>query len=161
MTQCHGSQMASEYLPDSDHIVRHVSHARQDRDPDTDALRGVLYAAFEHRPGEPYLSVSWLEYYQGTRVQQVTAVAGGMSADGLDIRPKSCLALSNVGEFKRICRGSGSTVRIIHEETANNPAHTAVRRLPRDNVDLLELLAKDAVCDLFLHRAGAWYSAAP
>jgi hypothetical protein len=39
-------------------------------------------------------------------------------------------------------------VRIVYEPKANEPAHSAIRRLPRDNMTLLAALAEDAFAEM-------------
>jgi hypothetical protein len=42
-------------------------------------------------------------------------------------------------------------IRIIHEAESDNPAHAALRGWPRDNDDLLNLLAEEVWCDSILN----------
>jgi len=45
-------------------------------------------------------------------------------------------------------RSRGIRVRITHEPEETNPGHSAIRNLPDDNDDLLDLLAADAFAEL-------------
>jgi hypothetical protein len=51
-------------LPDEDHVVRYVPWGRLRRDEDENVL-GFLPQAFQLRQEEDYLSVNWLQYYDG------------------------------------------------------------------------------------------------
>ena len=101
-------------LPDTDHVIRYVSWNRLRRDGDDNVL-GFLPQAFDLRPGEPYLSVNWLEYQEGDRETQIR----------LSIWAMRC-------------------VRVVHEPEPANPGHSAIRQLQSDDLTLLEALAADA-----------------
>ena len=58
----------------------------------------------------------------------------------------------NVRKIKEICRAHSISVRIVYEPKDDNSAHAGIRRLPRDDLALLEALAADAFVDL-VHNA--------
>lgn len=130
-------------LPNDDHVIRYVPWGRLRRDEDDNVL-GFLPQAFQSRPDEPYLSVNWLEYYEGDRDTQLRASLWAMR-DSFGVGAKSAFAIGNVGKVKGICRDAGSPVRIVHEpDEPKNPGHSGIRRLPRDEFSLLAALADDA-----------------
>jgi hypothetical protein len=135
--------MAAKYLPDSDHIVRYVPWARLRKD-EHDNVIGVLGAAFRLREGEDYLSATWVEFFQaGVHDENIASAVKAIRASEIDVRPRSGFAVGNVGGIKSRCLADKGKhrIRVIHEMTKDNPAHTAVRLWPRDNDSLLELLA--------------------
>jgi len=66
----------------------------------------------------------------------MAAVKACLSKD-MTIRPSSGLAKISVAGLKDCCKTDGANVRVVHEPTPNNPAHSAIRRLPSDNLTLL------------------------
>jgi hypothetical protein len=135
-------------LPDEDHVMRYVPWARLLRD-ENDNVLGFLPQAFELRPEEDGLSVNWVEFFKGdweTRVQQSVRTLRGSFAHG--VGRKSAFGIANVGVIKTTCMNAGARVRIVHEPDDRNPAHSSVRRLPRDDLDLLQALADQAFVDL-------------
>jgi hypothetical protein len=74
-------------------------------------------------------------------------------ASDLDVRPKSGFAIGCVSAIKSACMADPKKhrIRIIHEAESDNPAHAALRGWPRDNDDLLNLLAEEVWCDSILN----------
>jgi hypothetical protein len=138
-------------LPDDQHVMRYVAWGRLRKDADDNVL-GFLPHAFQRRETEDALSVNWLEYFPGDRPTQITASVK-VFRQTIDVGSKSAFGVANVAKIKTLCRDHGSPVRIIYEPTDTNPAHTAIRRLPRDDLSLLEALAVDAFVDLVPNAA--------
>ena len=138
-----GLQMATTYLPDSDHVVRYVPWSRLRKD-ENDNVIGVLGAAFRLRDGEDYLSATWAEFFRGTHNERVSLAVKAIRASKVDVKPRSGFAVGNVGRVKSTCLADERKhkIRVIHEKTDDNQAHTALRFWPRDNEQLLELLAE-------------------
>ena len=135
-------------LPDEDHVIRYVPWGRLRKDEDENVL-GFLPQAFQLRPEEHYLSVNWLQYYDGDRDAQTRLSVWAMR-DSFE-RPlgaKSAFAIGNVAEVKKTCQTFGSRIRVVHEPEPKNPGHSAIRQLPRDDLSLLEALAADAFTEL-------------
>jgi len=55
--------MPIKYLPDVDHVVRHIPSTLVERDPDDDSVIGCFPQAFSLKPYEEYLSAYWLEFF--------------------------------------------------------------------------------------------------
>jgi hypothetical protein len=131
-------------LPDEDHVIRYVPWGRLRKDEDDNVI-GFLPQAFELREGELYLSVNWLEYHEGDRDTQIRLSVWAIRGEfERPLGAKSGFAIGNVAKVKQTCQAAGSRVRIVHEPVTNNPGHAAVRRLPRDDMSLLDALATDA-----------------
>jgi hypothetical protein len=135
--------MAIKYLPDEDHVVRHINSQLLIRY--ADRVVGCFPQAFELRPGETYLSASWLEFFSGTKRERTLAVVGAV-AKARTVKPSHGFALGNVAEVKEACASFGSRIRVIHEPDKDNPnpAYTAIRNYRSDEIQLLELLAGEA-----------------
>ena len=138
--------MAITKIDDEDHVVRYVSSGRLVRDEDTKKVRGVFPQAFQMRDDEEELSVSWLEYFAGSERDQLLKTVDAMKAGGLSMRPKDGVAVVNVGTLHGACGIAGVKVRVLHEPAKSNPnpAYAAIRNLPRDNQELLLLIANMA-----------------
>ena len=110
-------------LPDADHVMRHVPHSKQMRDADENVV-GFLPAAFEHREGEAYLSMNWLEFYEGTHSANVAACKASLQA----IRKggKALFGVAEVGKTKIIAKHNNKPVRIVFAPSADLPSHCAV-----------------------------------
>jgi hypothetical protein len=132
-------------LPDQDRVMRHVPWKKLRRDGDDNVL-GFLPQAFERRPDEDSLSVNWIEYFSDptTRVRDcIWAMRKARKAGG-----QSAFAIGNVGQIKDTCLKRGHKVRIVHEPKDSEPAHSAIRRLPPDDLTLLAALAEDAFAEM-------------
>lgn len=108
------------------------------RDENTKAAIGIFPEAFSLREGERDLSVSWLEYFSGDRMQRLRQVIDHAE---LELNPRHGFATLQVGIFADICAAHSAKVRIIHEPTDGNPAHSSVHRYPRENQELVAVLA--------------------
>jgi hypothetical protein len=136
--------MATSSLSDDHHAVRHVSYQQIDRDDVTGAIRGIFPQAFELLPKDDgYLSASWLEFFAGSHICCVAAIAAVLSRTR-NVTAKQAFACGRVGDIKEACSEYSLKIRVIHEPDEDNPAYTAIRRYQSDNHELLDLLANDA-----------------
>src|SRR5262245_54644027 len=117
--------MATKSLPDEDHVVRHLQPKDIDRESDPNRVQ-CFPQAFALRPGEPYLSSSWLEYFAGGDDVCLAAVALAV-ASTRTVRRTHAFAIGNVGRVREACADHGSKVRVLHEPEPGNPAHAAIR----------------------------------
>jgi hypothetical protein len=132
-------------LPDEDHVMRYVPWGKLRRDEDDNVL-GFLPQAFQLRPDEEALSVNWIEYFSDPATRRRDSVWAMRRAMG--VGAKSAFAIGNVGRIKTTCLASGVKVRIVHEPKDNEPAHSAIRRVPRDDLNLLAALADEAFAEM-------------
>lgn len=132
------------------HVVRYVPWQRLRKD-EKDNVDGILGAAFRLRDDEKALSATWLEYFPGERPAQVTAAVQAIRASTLKVGSKSGFAVGEVGAIKAACASRGHKIRIVHEPEDDNKAHVAVRQIPRDDAQLLELLATEAWAELVMN----------
>jgi hypothetical protein len=108
---------------------------------------------YKVRPTEETLSTTWLEYFSGTRQEQVYGAIRAMRASSLDIKTKSGFAIGNVGNVAAAAATRGHSIRVLHEPADDNKAHVAVRRWPRDDMILFELLAAEIWSELVLNNS--------
>jgi hypothetical protein len=145
--------MAITYVPPDNHVVRYVPWARLRKD-ENDIVVGVVGAAFRLRDDEEYLSATWLEFFSGSRQQKIEAAVKTVRASKIDVRPLSGFAIGQVERIKSRCLADRRKykIRVIHEKEEDNTAHTALRQWPRDNDDLLDLLAADEWSETVLNK---------
>jgi hypothetical protein len=145
--------MAQPNVPDDHHLVRYVPFGRLDKDQDNNVI-GYLPQAFEMRPDEDALSVNWAERAGGslgTRLRR-TAEFIRDTQKSKTLGKKGRLAILNVARVKEVCLGHGRRVRIVHDPIPGNDPHSGIRQLPRDELDLLDAIANEVICDVEVGR---------
>ena len=133
-------------LPDEDHVMRYVPWSRLRKDEDENVF-GILPQALAPRENEQPLSLNWLEYFSGDRDQRIRDSVS-VFRRSMRVEAKSGYGVGNVGQIKEICDSYGARVRIVYDPEADNLAHSEIRRLPRDDLGLLDALAAQAFVDL-------------
>jgi hypothetical protein len=141
--------MSSKPLPPDNHIARWVKPTLILRDDGGNPI-GIYPDAFGIRPeDENVMSVSWVEYWHGTRSNQLRQVAEN---PGLTIRASHAYAILQVGECADICATYGDGVRILHEPEISNASHSGVHRYPLNNAALFAALAARSSKDFHIVR---------
>jgi len=142
--------MPSNYLRDEERVVRFVPWGKLRKDEDDNVL-GPLPAAFELREDEEYLSVTWCEFFAGTPDEQLRCAIEAIRSSNLTVGAKARFAVGEVGPIKRVAEGrpNARKLRIIHEPEDDNAAHVAVRHWPREDAELMDLLAASAWSNIF------------
>lgn len=134
-------------LPDDNHVMRYVPWSRLLRD-EADNVIGFLSQAFALKPDEESLSVNWLEYFGGDRKTNIQDSVLEFRRT-YTVGRKSAFGIANVKKIKDTCSATaGVKVRVVYEPSRKNPAHSGIRRLPRDDVALLDALAADVFSEL-------------
>ena len=137
-------------LPPDDHVVRVVPFKKLRTDENGNVL-GVSHLAFERRVDEDGLSVTWLEYFAGSRAEALVAAVHALRASRFKPTARSGFAIGQVAAIKDKCAIYSAKIRIVHAPTDDNKAHAELRQLPRDNVELLEALAANSWSDLVMN----------
>jgi hypothetical protein len=142
--------MAITNLPDDDHILRLVPWSRVRKDEDGN-VTGILGEAFRLKDGEQSLSVNWMERIPGEQAERLRAAARLIrdTQDSKKIGPKSRLARLQVGKTKNLSATKNAKIRIVHEPIEGNEPHSSIRQISRDDLELLEIIASEAVIDHF------------
>ena len=144
--------MKGQNLPPEHHVIRAVSPSRLRKD-ENNIVVGVLHTAFERRPQDDGLSVTWMEYFAGSRDQQIVAAVQAIRASKITPSPNSGFAIGNTGTIATTCADRGHKIRIIHVPEDDNKAHAELRTFPRDELQLLERLAATVWAELVLNTA--------
>jgi hypothetical protein len=126
--------------------MRYVRKRQLRRDESGNAL-GILPQALELRDGEEYLSVTWLEHFDPEYEQGLVQAAEAIRRQ-LGVKPKDGFSITDVEGFCDICEKFDKKVRVLHEPiNPENTGHVAIRKFPRNEVGLLDLLASEAFVD--------------
>lgn len=134
------------HIPDVDHVVRHVNRKRL-RTDDRGQVLGILPQALELREGEDFLSVNWLEYFDGNHATQLRETKKAIASDRT-LGPTSALSIGNIASIKSVCKSHGTKVRIAYAPQKQNPAHSAIYHLHRDDLELLDMLTSDVFTEV-------------
>jgi hypothetical protein len=142
-------------LPSNHHVVRYVPWAKLRKD-EHDGVIGILGEAFRQREDEKYLSVDWLEYpgEPDTRSREEMALASArrIRNSNLAVKPKSGFVIGEVGQIQARCRELKQIkVFVTYEPSLSNQAHAAVKKLPREDMELQEDLANGVWSELHLN----------
>lgn len=137
-------------LPDGDHVMRRVSYQLQERDTNDDSIvLGLLPGAFELRElDNGGLSVTWLEYFRGTHAANISDSIAAISNCMRGSQKRAVFATASVGELKAASKKKLTGVRVIYDPTSCNKGHAAVRRLPPEDIEMLDTLAVDTFSDV-------------
>jgi hypothetical protein len=143
--------MAVRPIPDPDHVARHVPARLVQRD------NGVAIACFPQafelraatgaRPAETYLSATWLEFYRlppAKRLSEARREVGGYR----ELKRRDAFAVANVGSIRKLGSVRDAKLRVMHEPKDHAPAYAAIRGISRDDSELLNLLAAEAVSEI-------------
>lgn len=134
-------------LPDDHQVMRYVPWTRLLKD-EADNVIGFLPQAFALKPGEPSLSVNWLEYFGGDRAANIRGSVMEFRRT-IPAGPRSAFGIASIKKIKDTCSdNAGVKVRVVYEPNTKNPAHSGIRHLPRDDLNLLSALAADAFSEL-------------
>ncbi|MBI1262424.1 MAG: hypothetical protein GC184_11940 [Rhizobiales bacterium] len=137
-------------IPHEHHVIRYASWTKLRKD-ENDNVLGILPDALRLREVETSLSTTWIEWFDGPpQNQYLNAVE--MIRRTMSVSPRGGMSKANVGNLRELCQTENVSIRIVHEPTDENDAHASIRRLPRDNLDLLELLAAEAFTETILNR---------
>lgn len=138
--------MPTPPLPPDDHVVRYVRGRLLRRDDDDNVL-GVLPQAFEHREGEAYLSVTWLEHFDTEYEVGLRGAASAIRCQ-LIVKNRDGFTVGCVGVICELCSGFSLKVRLLHEpKPPENTGYCAWRGARDADLELLDLLAADAFTD--------------
>jgi hypothetical protein len=144
MVRIAGSRMSTR-IPAEDHVVRYVRKRQLRTDSDGNVI-GVLPDAFNRREHEQYLSSTWLEHFSREYERGLSAVAAAIRRQ-LEVKRRDGFTVGNVGKVIEICESFDVRVRLLNEEKAENTGYATIRGIPREHLELFEMLAADVFTD--------------
>lgn len=127
-------------IPNEDDVVRHIHHKKLAFN-DNGEIIGIFPQAFEMRPNESTLSVSWLDCFLGTKEEKLQQTLVSLKKV-LDVKPRNGMAIANVGLLKEIAKQQSEiSLRIAYAPTKLDIAHSEIHHLRRDDDALAEVMA--------------------
>lgn len=129
-------------LPDQDHVVRHISWNKLQKD-ENDKVLGILPHAFALRENEDALSVNWIEHFDCSHNERIVKTIQELRKT-INVRPKSAFGVSTVQAIKQTCRNTPKAIKIVYWPNDNNVTHSLVKHIPKEDISLLDALSKDA-----------------
>jgi hypothetical protein len=111
--------MRGDRLPDQDHVSRYCRPKTLQEDGQPSG------ASFMLRPGEEFLSVNWLEYFDvPDRRAQITQVRRVLT---LTRQTTAKIAVLNVGGIlDHVHRNSDRVLAVLHEPEQDDPSHSGI-----------------------------------
>ncbi len=144
--------MAVRAIDDSHHVARHVKSRLVERKDGK--IVGCFPQAFRLREAnesptkrpEEYLSVSWLEFFTGARLDQVREVVRELRRKRT-VKDVDVITLGNVQKIKIVGSMRSMKLRVLHEQESSS--YSAIRGLKREDAEVLTLLAAEAFLEHF------------
>ena len=137
--------MATVYLKEDEHVARQVPFSCQVRsEGDGGEVVGITHNAFRLKANEDYLSVAWLEFFQGEFDQQLNMAVRQIHS----VRPGKVSTgywAASIGHMRAALRNH--PFRASHEPVGEFTSHSALRRWPVDD-ELLLLLSESIMAEL-------------
>jgi hypothetical protein len=127
--------MPRRRLRRDEHVVRQCSNSKLIKEQGV--VVGVFEEAFRLRPGEEYLSATWLEMFDGPQESQLKSVVVALRGMPRDVKKKDGLIVLKVGTAEAHRVQGKKIVKCWHEPKVNNTAYAAVRGTRLGNDDLL------------------------
>jgi hypothetical protein len=134
--------MPPQPIPDEHHVSRHVKNKLIY--PTLNGERRVDSLAFRLRPDEIYVSVDWVEYFQGDLRQQLDTIRNVLiNLRRFNIKKNSALAVVNVYEIKAAGQKGGCELSVLNLGNQYDPSHSGIYGLPQNPDDefILEEIA--------------------
>jgi len=140
-------------LPDEHHITRYVGPLKIH--PSFDGKRRVESDRFlprpDHPPGtgpEEFVSVDWLEHFQGSTRQQLDQVRNAIQGRGIIVSRYGGFAVVNVFDTKTAGFNNGRTLWVRTTGEPDDPSHSGIYGLtPEDDIIAQEIALKAIVED--------------
>ncbi len=103
-----------------------------------------LRDAFLLRPGEEYLSVNWLEYFDDAdRQSQIAGVRRALADKGFQFRAAASFAVLNAGAAVLLCRDElNIAIRLVALGELRDPSHTGIYGYTASDIDVPGRLAQ-------------------
>ena len=137
--------MAITPIPSEHSVLRCVPWSKLKKDED-DHVLGFEYTAFV-RKNEAGLSCTWIDFFDDVSGDNIT-LAVQATRRNISVGGKAVFAIGNVGRIIEANKERGYKIRIVHAPEDENPAHSEVLRLTRDDIELLDYLAAEIWCEM-------------
>lgn len=136
-------------IPDDNHLIRRVPSSRLRKDPNGNVI-GILWQAFQLRPGEASLSANRLEHFTGDMERRISLMVNDFRKT-LTLKPKDGFAIGNVAKIKDQCAIRNSKIYVVSDPRKSIPSHVSLNGWP-EAAELLEIIAAEAWNDWRLNK---------
>ena len=129
--------MKGDHLPGKDHVIRYCpgSKLAEDGTP--------LGTAFYLRRNEKYLSVEWMEYFQQRTKECAVKEVESILLRKLNVGSTARMAVLNVDNLcHHVKTQTALTIRVLHEPSGKDPAHSGIYDTDQDEMIIAELIAE-------------------
>lgn len=126
----------------------------EDRRDLNDNILGPEYTAFEMRPTEDFLSVTWCEYFDADDQSQLRCAIEAIRRSNFEVKKSACFCVANTTDVLVAIVQSGRTGRAVYLPERDNPAHAGIYGFSPEDVLLSSQLAEE-VWRNFLTKADA------
>lgn len=141
-----------EDLPSPGRLVRYVSYGKMRKD-ENDNFFGPEASAFALRNSESYLSVTWCEYFEGSKDEQLRCSIDAIRNSNLDVKPKACFCVAQIEIVFAAINDFGAVARAVYYPEHDNIAHAGVYGISPEETLLLEQLATEVWSDFLTKQA--------
>ena len=138
-----------EKIPTDHSLVRYVPWQKLAKDGD-DKVYGVLSDAFALRTTETNLSTTWVEYFAGSRTEKIESAAKAIR-ESMKVGSKSGFAIGKVELIVNACASRNHSIRVVYDPIESNKAHASIRQFPKEDSEILEILATEIWNELILN----------
>jgi hypothetical protein len=136
-------------LPSPSTVVRYVGLNQMEHIDGN--LLGPLPTAFEGRPTDDSLSVTWCEFFDGDADQQLRCAVESIRGS-MNVKPKACFCVARTDHLMAAGATFGRTPRAVYLPVPGNAAHAGVydvapvdlAAVTEEELKLLSLLAEQA-----------------
>jgi hypothetical protein len=149
--------MPSLNLPNKDHVLRYAPprDLRKSIDEnENEVVIGLLPDAFRRKTEHKNLSVTWVERFSGSYCEQIkfAVQAFRTTFKSASKTPyKGAFGIGGVAAIKQAAERHRHKIRILHDPQPTNDGHSEIHRLPRDEDELLEILATQVFVEFVLN----------
>ena len=135
-------------LPIPSRVVRYVPSGRMRKHEDDDnIIFGPNPNAFEQRATDNYLSVTWCQYFEGSKDQQLRCSIEAIRNSKLEVKPKACFCIAETDSLFAAIQDAGKHGRAVYHPEDDNLAHAGIYGIAPDELQLLARLADEVWSD--------------
>ncbi len=149
----------NDTVPDDHDLIRYIKRRFLAKNDDGSIVVDnsgkptmVFPQAFELREDEEYLSLTSIQLHDLDRA--IGLVAGVHAIQESTVSKKlsrtSAVSIGLNRSMKSACKEHGHNVRVLEHPEDENIGHVGVRRYPRDEIELFEVLSEDVFSDRHL-----------
>ena len=137
-----GLVSAGQDLPQASTVVRYAGFGQMFKDSEDNVL-GPSISAFQKRPKDDCLSVTWCEFFDATSTGQLRCAIEALRNSNKNIAPKGCFCIADANSILLALADHGGGGRAVFLPEDDNPAHSGIFGISSEETQLLEKLASE------------------